>query len=323
MENVYSNPEFNSQVNDFGDEYHQPDPVIDIEDKEMLEQIKSLKRRYRDFGEYCDAMDLFDAYIRQIVDRYGGKKQFRLFNQLGMVKEYIPFVPTLRRTKTNKLYIDKGLPRVQTDRLDTSHIELPSIDETEDVDVSFKLKDQKDKIFDSKVKDSTRNKVAQDIEQIERFYKGKVKHPTRLSKKVQKERILRQKFLKDDYVPVSKLEEEYYHRKDLGQYEIIDPDALVYYKGVTIGKLEAEELETRDILNELGFNLGINALGKKSRKVVKKAKKKSKKEKKKKKKEVKMSKKYMESFSKGNVQTFDEYERAMLNLVYDKAERGE
>ena len=324
LENVYSNPEFNSQVNDFEDEYHLPDPEVKVVDNEMLSKLKSLKHRYRDFGEYCDAMDLFDSYIRQLVNKYGGKKRFRILYQLGLISEYIPVIPTLRRTKINKLYIEKGLPRVQTDTFDTSYIEVPSIEDVEEPDVEFSLKDKdEDKIFDKSIKSVSRDAVARDIDMIEKFYKSKVKHPTRLSKKAHKERILKHRFLVEDYVPIKNLEEEYYRRKDLEEFEVVDPEDVVYYKGVTIGKLEAEELEARDILNSIGFKLGINALGKKSRKVIKKAKKKNKKEKKKKKKEAKMSKKYLDSFGNGSVQTFDEYQNAMLNLVYDKLNRGE
>jgi hypothetical protein len=104
----YSDPGLSSRVNDFGDEYHLPDDDEANQEKSILKDVKRLKRRYRNFGEYCEAMRLYQNYCNDLIDKYGGKKRFRFALAIGMVKEYIPFKPEIRNDKRNKPYIKGG-----------------------------------------------------------------------------------------------------------------------------------------------------------------------------------------------------------------------
>lgn len=318
---VYEDHGFDSKVNDFGDEYHKPDVEASITDSESLRRVKSLKRRYRDFGEYCDAVMIFEDYMDELVDKYGGKKRFRNLLLMGIVKEYIPVIPQLKKTKFNKRYIEGKANRefVDHDLVRKTVGELPEDQEIKEVVVGTKSHKNKGKLFEDKVVfGGVKEKLSADIETIERYYRHKTNHPTRLSKKAMKRRIKQQKIFDSNYIPLDERFKEYYRKMDKGIYDDYDPKAIIYYKGSAISTNEAEELEVFDFLKGLGFNMGKEALGKKSRKIVKRNEKKTKKANKKNKKEVKLRKKYMEQFGDGNYETFSDFERAATNFVYDK-----
>lgn len=322
---VYKDKQWESEVHDYGDDYHNP-PREDRTklDKELLKKVKGLKRRYRDFGEYCDAMDILKRYMQDLIDLYGGKKRYKMLRDLKMVKEYIPFKPRLRRIKKNIPYIKKGMKWVDETRINTNDEPIPvSTKNPDDIEIVFSNKvDKKDKdrFFE---KDVNRERIAMDLDAIEAYYRGRVKHPTRLSKKAYKRRL---KALKREKIenakPAKQKIEEYYEKKFLGPDYHNDKDRVVYYKGTTLSTYEADELETMDKLKQIGFRLSLNSLTKRSRKVVKRNKKDEKKAKKKKKKNVKLNKRYLDQFQSGSYESFSEFENSMKKLVA-KQIRGE
>ena len=319
---VYKNEDYLSEVNDFGDEYHQPDEEkIVINDDDLFAAVKGLKRRYRDIDEYFDAMNVFNTYIDNLVEIYGGKKRFKLAIQLGLVKEYIPVVPVLRKTKANKPYIEKNLPRVDKERFDTSIYESPKVDPKRVVKITFGLKDRKSKVFSGFTSDLNREQIVQNIETIEKWYQNKTKHPTKLSKKAQKRRIMRSRFLKEDYVPFEQRLDEYWEKVDMGP-STADKDTIINYKGVCLNEVEAEEIEARDALRAIGLKIGVKMLSKKSRKIVKKSKEKKKKESKKKKNNSKLKRKYLDSFGVGEHETFSDFERSVQSFVASEIRGG-
>jgi hypothetical protein len=319
---VYEDHGFDSKVNDFNDDYHKPELEISVTDSDTLKKVKSLKRRYRDFGEYCDAIIIFEDYMDDLIDAYGGKKRFKNMMLMGMVKEYIPVVPELKKTKFNKRYIDGKVSRefVDYDLLRNSVVEIPEDAPLPEVVVGVKVHKNKGKLFEDKVTfgGGIKEKLSADIDTIEQYYKHKVAHPTRLSKKAQKRRIKQQKLFDTDYVCLDERIKEYYYKKDAGIYDDYDPKAIMYYKGSGIAVAEAEELEVYEFLKGLGFNMGKKSLGKKSRKIVRRNERKDKKARKKNKKEVKLRKKYMAQFGNGEYQTFGDFEKAATDFVYNK-----
>jgi hypothetical protein len=320
---TYNDHGFDSKVNDFGDDYHKPDIEASITDSESLRRVKSLKRRYRDFGEYCDAVIVFEDYMEELVYRYGGKKRFKNLMLMGMVKEYIPVVPQLKKTKFNKRYIDGGASREFVDHELARNMSSPIADEDVkivDVVVGTKNHKNKAKLFEDKITfgGGIKEKLSADIETIEKYYRQKTSHPTRLSKKAMKRRLKQQKAFDDDYITLDERFKEYYRKVDNEEYDDYDPKAIIYYKGSAISASEAEELEVYDFLRGLGFNMGKKALGKKSRKIIRRNERKEKKAKKKNKKEVKLRKKYMSQFGNGEYKTFEDFERAATDFVYKK-----
>ena len=117
MEYVYSNPEYVSKVNDFGDDYHKPESEYDAYDKEVLRKLRSMKRTYRDPNEFCEIKTLYIQYTKDLIAKYGGKKRFKKLYALGFIKDYIPFCPVLRRIKKNKYFYKDGEKMKFVDKL--------------------------------------------------------------------------------------------------------------------------------------------------------------------------------------------------------------
>lgn len=323
---VYTNKDWESEVNDFGDDYHKP-PIEDqsMLDRDLVSRVKGLKRRYRDFGEYSHAMELLEKYMSVLVEAYGGKKKYKFMKDLGLVKEYIPILPTLRKIKRNIPFIKGKIKWVPDETVNDSDYGSPSAKDIniDDIEVNFK-KAAKGKMFKDMFKrDLNRERIAADLQQIEEYYSKKEKKPTKLSKKVYKRRVKRLKKLSNfEHPPVKQRLKDYEIIKFMGDDYVKDPNAVVNYKGVTLNVQEVDEIETRDILRKAGFRIGLEALGKKSRKVIIRSKKAKRKAKKKKKKAVKLNKRYLEQFGSGGYDAFGEFDHTIKTLV-GKSLRGE
>lgn len=101
----YKNEAYEPRVHDFGDAYHLPDDCIDDNDS-VLSKVKMIRKRYTDWFRYQDAIELYDRYMKNLFQKYGGKKQFKLAVLLGQMRDYIPNYPELRKTKRNKYFIE-------------------------------------------------------------------------------------------------------------------------------------------------------------------------------------------------------------------------
>ena len=231
-----------------------------------------------------------------------------------MVEDYIPkFCPELKKNKKTKPYIEgkpRDLPRYE-------NVFVRKLNIPEDVRISFSMKESKNlkHVIQS---DMIRDQLNQELDMIDAFYKKKVKHPTSLTKKEQRKRILAERYIKEEKLPFKKRYEQYLERVLMKEWveDEIDPDAIIHYKQIEIGAEEADELETFEALRELGINISTKSLGKKARKVVRKDKEQEKKSKKKGKKEKKLLRdKYMESFADGRYETFDDFERSVMGLM--------
>ena len=307
----YSDPGLSSRVNDFGDEYHLPDDDEANQEKSILKDVKRLKRRYRNFGEYCEAMRLYQNYCNDLIDKYGGKKRFRFALAIGMVKEYIPFKPEIRNDKRNKPYIKGGeIWLNDKDEHETSYIES-DISPIENPDISLGIDNDKgiSKLLGNNF--IMRKKISQELDAIDKFYSGKVKHPTRMTKRAQKRKILMKKYTKQSESPITDKLRDYDERLFM-MYDVDedDPDKVIMYKDVSINQEQADEIEADSALRNMGINLNRHSLSKKSRKVVRRNDKK-----KKKKSKNKTSDKWMKKFTNGEYDTFDEFERNMQELV--------
>lgn len=323
-EYVYDNPQFKSYVNDFGDEYHEPEDERESwVGKDVISQLKQIKRRYRDFGEYCDAMNLINRYIDELIYRYGGKKRFKLMLQLELVNEYLPIIPILKRTKLNRQYIEGNAVREYTDKFDATEAiaKIVPTKNFEDLKISFGFSSKGFEALIDKMRiasnDSTLSSryVTAEIDAIEEFYKKRLKLSNKDAKKKAKKKILKRKMAKTESYTMDDMVEDYYWRKDNRIDDSYDPNEVINYKGTTYRRSEAEELETAEFLKELGIDLGMRQLSKKTRKVVKRKKQKEKKKVKKSKKEKKIRKSYMKSLSDGKYETFNSFKKEVGTWV--------
>lgn len=323
-EYVYENPRYKSYVNDFGDEYHEPEKKTNFISRDLLSQLKQIKRRYRDVGEYCDAMDLINRYLDDLVDCYGGKNRFKMMLQLEMVKEYLPIIPELKKTKKNRRFIEYGASREYSEKFDTSKLTERMIDEYPErklkIDFEFSKKGfgtLLDKMKSNLARDESGKMIAAELDVVEEFYRARVRRPTKKQKRKIKKKILKRKnnFLKTDYYSMDDRIADYYWRKDNHIDDSYDPNEVINYKGTTYKRSQAEEIEVAEQLKEIGIDLGLRQLSKKTRKIVKRKNKKNKKAAKRKKNEKKMAKSYMKMFSGGKYKTFENFQNEVREFT--------
>ena len=317
VEYVYSNPEYVSKVNDFGDDYHKPESEYDACDKEVLRKLRSMKRTYRDPNEFCEIKTLYIQYTKDLIAKYGGKKRFKKLYALGFIKDYIPFCPVLRRIKKNKYFYKDG--EYADEKLYYDY-HLPSFSEIKvevnNIDIVFKSKGILIKGDVSKSYSTRVDSVNNDLDIISQFYQRHQKRePSNLSKKEYKREALREKYIVDPYENMSMTDryKSYLERKASYRYDDEEPnpdDTYIYYKDSMLSKSEVESIEIYEAFKHIGFGNNINMLSKKSRKVVKNNKRRVKFGKKKKKKT-----KYLNQYTGGTYETYEAFENAMIEMV--------
>lgn len=309
----YKNQDYYPRVHDFGDGYHLPDEENVILGKDFLTEVKRLKRRYRSYEDFCAAMEIYQEYSQYLIDKYGGKKKFKLAYATGQVKELVPFKPELRETKVNKKYIHDGAVPVyeneNTDEYTQNSFEVDCHD-LEDIDISFKIKAKLDYDVEHSLGPSNYD-IVRELDIIDQFFAyGGKNGPRKLSKKTkrdQKREMIRRQY--EEYISMSERLNEHEKAKFVIDDTVYDPDKVISYKGSLITMEQADELELDDQLRKYGIYLNKRYFSKASRKVIRRKEKANKKSKKKKNLE-----KFMDNFTDGYSE-FQEFERQMSQLV--------
>lgn len=316
-----NHPEFKSQVNDFGDDYHDEEKW---EDTPLLNKVRALKRKYSDFGEWCRAKEIYTEYGQWLIDKYGGMKRLKFLFQIGMVKDYVPsFCPKLKHNKKNRKYIDDGMPLETPCDYDFGLPVIPTnwkIPKHVKLAFSFKpIKGMNPMKMDLNDSSDVANQISNEIDMINKFYTNRTK-PIKISKKDARKRMLREMYHKPKKGSFTAKYKEYLHKKDFHEFdEEESPDKLVFYKGISLTKEQMDEMQMLDYLESIGLHVGMKHLSKGSRKLIRKKKlKESGGYKDGKKKKHKKSNSYMKKFAEGEYHTFSEFEKDMLQLTGDQ-----
>lgn len=316
----YKNEKYKSKVNDYNDDYHKYDE--EAESNELLKKVKMCKRRYRDFGEYCDACDIINDYMEYLVDKWGGEKRFAFFLKVGLMTDYLPGKPKLKKTRYNYKYMKEGVDRIETEHFNNV-IGKPLPEEAKKLKFKFKFKESKDDIFTSKyISSVVRENLGLGIDDIKKYYAINANKPVNLSKKLLKKEIRKKDILDNDEPTMEEVEKEYYRRIDARDFDYDDPDQLYSYKGALLRKDDIGEVEAMELMRAAGLRVTTRVLSKKSRSIVKKKKKEKKKEKKLKdekkklkKKEKKMQENILSNFRRSTYETFDEFTSEIMTVV--------
>lgn len=96
---------FNPIYNDFGDLYYEKSFV----NSELEASVKKLRRRYSDYFEWVEAMEIYQSYMEGLIEKYGGMKTIQNIVEDDMDIEFIPAEPKLKRTRRNKRFIRDGV----------------------------------------------------------------------------------------------------------------------------------------------------------------------------------------------------------------------
>lgn len=92
-------------VQDFDDDYHkEKDPEMVLYNK-----AKGLLNQYSNYTLYEEAIETYEQYMETLYEKYGGKKYFKKMFKSGLIDEFIPTKPILRRTSTITNLIKYGV----------------------------------------------------------------------------------------------------------------------------------------------------------------------------------------------------------------------
>ena len=169
--NEYVNPIYRPRIHDFGDEYHLPD--VDTDDGLPMTKVKKIRRKYQNWFDYVDAVNLYDEYLDNLCAKYGGENKFKLAMLLGQVHEYLPNYPTLKKSKRNRYYRKNRIPRIETEPIYFEPIPIEEINKLPHSRVKVRLvNDRKiDSLYDGYGNlESTVENTVQSLTMLERYW---------------------------------------------------------------------------------------------------------------------------------------------------------
>lgn len=114
-----------SDVSFYDTHYNMTDSDMGLEiDEEFLQEVKGIRRVYKDYAKYLYAISIREEYLDLLVDKYGGEEIFLTYLQTGLVKDWIPPKPLYAKNSPDyKNFLAGKLGRVNTDWDDDSIIE--------------------------------------------------------------------------------------------------------------------------------------------------------------------------------------------------------
>lgn len=86
-------------VQDFGDDYHKPKSEADS----LYMKVRSITSQYYDVLLYNEHIEIYNEYMEMLYAKYGGKEVFDIYRAEGMIDEFIPNKP---RLKKNNVAVD-------------------------------------------------------------------------------------------------------------------------------------------------------------------------------------------------------------------------
>lgn len=103
---------------EFYDEYYN-----DTEMSDELKAARQIRRTYKRYVDYLNAIQVRNKYIDTLIEKYGGEENFDRKLSMGMMKDWIPPLPVLsKRSEDYELYLSGIIP-VSTECLPDGTIE--------------------------------------------------------------------------------------------------------------------------------------------------------------------------------------------------------
>lgn len=318
----YNNPEFEPQINDFEDDYNLPDAEEAVSGS-LLEKVKQIRRRYANWFEYVDACQLYDQYMEDLIDKYGGKNNFKLALLLKQVREFIPNYPELRKTKKNRYYVKHRVSRplvVSEPSFEKNSIEeLNNIKEPK-VKIRIVESDRVEQIYRSRSgmrsSSDVTEAIANELDVLSSWYASRRDKIARMKgKKKKKEklmRVLNQKQLKmnSTYRSLGDMIRIYDKNKvDKFMNRTKGYDLTIEYKGRMISQSQVEQTNTLEKLRDIGVR--FNHISRLQTKLIRKRKA----SKKMRKKNKKLEKNFMEAFCHDEYNDFVDFENEIMELT--------
>ena len=90
---------------DFYDEFYNASPD---EVSEEVKRARGIRRVYRDYSKWLEAMDAYYAYIDYLIDKHG-EENFEYKVRVGMIKEWLPPKPRLSKSAEDYDLYEAGI----------------------------------------------------------------------------------------------------------------------------------------------------------------------------------------------------------------------
>ena len=104
-DNLFPEWLFNPVYNDFGDNYYSRSFAED----ELTTIIKKLRRRYNDFFEWAEAIEMYNEYMDKMIEKYGSIRVIKNALEVDMMEDPIPSKPKLKNNRKNRQFLRTGI----------------------------------------------------------------------------------------------------------------------------------------------------------------------------------------------------------------------
>ena len=145
MESRYRHDPFivymQSDVNFYDEFYNGSESVIEGIDKDLMEDVKNIRRIYKNYFQYDHALRLIDIYLDALEEKYGGPDMFQTYLQAGLVKDWIPPRPVYSRTSPDYQYYLEGKFELNINDWDDDKIESLMAELTESLRAEIPIED--------------------------------------------------------------------------------------------------------------------------------------------------------------------------------------
>jgi hypothetical protein len=89
-----------------------------INNNPIVIEARMIRRLYSDYYDYLDALSVYHEYMDYLGDTYGSKKIAKRAIKEGILPDYLPPKPKLKKKKKNRVYLEN--PKVNFSRKDES-----------------------------------------------------------------------------------------------------------------------------------------------------------------------------------------------------------
>jgi hypothetical protein len=323
--NEYINPIYRPRLHDFGDDYHLPD--VETDESLPMTKVKKIRRKYQNWFDYLDAVNLYDEYIDSLYAKYGGESKFRLAMLLGEVHEYIPNYPHIKKTRKNKYYRKNRIPRIIQEPIHFDPIPVEEIANLPHAKVKVRLvNDRKiDSLYDGygNIEASLESTIGS-ISMLERYWVANNERIARMKgskkKKQRLKRALERKTLKIslNYRSITDMIAMYdKEKRDKFFCNNKSSGNLVYYKGTYVPTDDEDHLSIVESLRSIGvvFSKLTKSRTKLIREKIERKMSKGKKRRKLDKKNRKKEDKFAREMSHGMFDDYVSFENEMRNMT--------
>lgn len=237
-----------SDVSFYDNYYNQDIEVTDDADEEFMDEVKAIRRIYKDYKKYLYAVSLREDYLDMLVEKYGGEDMFILRLQSGSIKDWIPPKPIFSTNSPDyKLFLegkiatindwdDERIEEIMNELIESSNISPDDIGIKGDVITSPLLLDESNKekpsTFYSNRSNSFDGVTTNDLEELQGIMKSWI---------TQEEKIEAGTYSQDFF---SAVEDKI--RKDYFTSPIVNGGGLA--KAMNDGTIEEEETDWNEMV---------------------------------------------------------------------------